>query len=189
MGLDMYLEKKSYVKNWNSMDESKQHKVTVLLGGKERTDIRAERISYITEEVAYWRKFNALHGWFIENVVDGKDDCREVHVDIDQLIELNNTLKEVLDALNVAPTKQVRVVMGWQGNEKIYQTIDVYDCPKALELLPPCEGFFFGSQEIGSYYKDEVERTIQILDELIKEHAEFEEKGLWTPEYSYHASW
>lgn len=31
------------------------------------------------EEVAYWRKFNALHKWFVDNVQRGVDDC-EYHL-------------------------------------------------------------------------------------------------------------
>ena len=27
------------------------------------------------EEVGYWRKANAIHGWFVRNVQNGKDDC------------------------------------------------------------------------------------------------------------------
>lgn len=30
----------------------------------------------IFHEAAYWRKFNALHGWFVDNVQDGVDECQ-----------------------------------------------------------------------------------------------------------------
>lgn len=26
-------------------------------------------------EVGYWRKFNALHNWFVQNIQSGEDDC------------------------------------------------------------------------------------------------------------------
>jgi hypothetical protein len=38
----------------------------------------------VFEKFAYWRKFNALHGWFVDNVQDGKDECqlsREINRD------------------------------------------------------------------------------------------------------------
>ena len=32
------------------------------------------------EEVAYWRKFNALHNWFVQNCQDGVDECQYAEV-------------------------------------------------------------------------------------------------------------
>ena len=32
----------------------------------------------IMEMVGYWRKQNAIHNWFVENVQDGIDDCDQV---------------------------------------------------------------------------------------------------------------
>ena len=61
MGLDMYLYKKSYVKNWQHMKPESLHKITIKKGGKVRKDIKTDRITYIIEEVAYWRKANAIH--------------------------------------------------------------------------------------------------------------------------------
>lgn len=64
MGLDMYLSKKTYVKNWSHNDV--QHNVVVEKNGVRRTDIKPERVSYVVEEIAYWRKFNALHNHIVE---------------------------------------------------------------------------------------------------------------------------
>src|SRR6187549_2040929 len=80
MGLDMYLNKKTYVKNWSHMAEKERHKITVRKGGRIRKDIKPERISEITEQVAYWRKANAIHRWFVEKVQGGKDDCENYEV-------------------------------------------------------------------------------------------------------------
>ena len=44
-------------------------------------------------EVMYWRKANAIHKWFVDNVQGGEDDCREYPVSNDQLIELRDTCK------------------------------------------------------------------------------------------------
>jgi hypothetical protein len=33
-------------------------------------------------------------------------------------------------------------------------------------LLPPKEWFFFGSYEIGEYYKDDIIETIKIIEDL-----------------------
>jgi len=140
MGLDMYLNKKSYVKNWNHQTPEEKHKVTVKKAGKVRKDIKPERISYITEQVGYWRKFNALHNWFVNNCQDGKDDCQESYVSTEKLKELLESLKAV-----------------------------VADKGSANEVLPSRGGFFFGGTDYDEYYFKEVKETIKLLEGLLKE--------------------
>jgi hypothetical protein len=48
------------------------------------------------DEVAYWRKFNALHKWFVTHVQIGIDDCRPYEVTKDDLEDLLRTLDSVL---------------------------------------------------------------------------------------------
>ena len=83
MGLDMYLSKKTYVKNW----AHKKHvnRVVVTTDNQTRLDIKPERVTYVEEEIMYWRKVNAVHAWFVENVQDGIDECQESAVTIEQL--------------------------------------------------------------------------------------------------------
>ena len=157
MGLDMYLYRRSYVQNWEHYKPEERHSITVKRGNNVREDIKPERIAYITEQVAYWRKFNALHGWFIQNCADGEDNCQEIYVSEDDLKTLLETLKQVKDAIN-------------KGNES-----------QAEKLLPPMPGFFFGSTEIDDYYKEEIEDTIQIIENLLNEDS--------TEDYYYQASW
>ena len=95
MGLDMYLSKKTYVKNWDHFKPEVRYEVTVNQGGKPHRTIQSDRISYVIEQVAYWRKFNALHGWFVNECGDGKDECQEMYVSEDKLKEILNLLKQV----------------------------------------------------------------------------------------------
>jgi len=71
MGLDMYLSKKTYVKQWSHNKPEDQYEVSVKRGGVTYPSIRPERVSYVTEEIMYWRKANQIHGWFVSN-------CQEV---------------------------------------------------------------------------------------------------------------
>ncbi len=87
MGLDMYLTKKTYVKNWDHHKPEYRHEITIKQGGKIRDDIKPERICYIEEEVAQWRKANSIHKWFVDNVQNGKDDCRDYYVSHEQIAE------------------------------------------------------------------------------------------------------
>ena len=91
MGLDMYLTRKTYVKNLNFQKEEgiPQWEVIVNRGGKSYSNIDSSKVKYVEEEVGYWRKANAIHSWFVKNVQNGNDDCGEYWVDIDTLKELS----------------------------------------------------------------------------------------------------
>ena len=88
MGLDMYLEKRTYVRNWDHSPDDRRHEITVKLGGKDHPAIKTERISYIIKHIAYWRKANQVHQWFVDNCQDGKDDCGTHYVPRKKLQEL-----------------------------------------------------------------------------------------------------
>lgn len=142
MGLDMYLTKRTYVKNWDFMSPEERHQITVTKNGKE-THIKPERISNIVEEIGYWRKANAIHHWFVENVQDGVDQCQLSYVERDQLIELLKLVNEVLD-----------------------------NPDRSEELLPTQAGFFFGSTEYDEYYFEDLKLTKEILEQVLKENAD-----------------
>lgn len=160
MGLDMYLYKRTYVQNWEHNPPEQQHQIEVKKNGVVRNDIKPNRICYITEQVAYWRKFNALHGWFVNECGGGIDECQNIYVEEDKLVELLETLKKVSDNFTLAK-----------------------------ELLPPVQGFFFGGDEIDEYYKEDVNSTIKIIEELLKEHEQSKEYGLYSGDFEYRASW
>jgi hypothetical protein len=160
MGLDMYLNKKTYVQNWNHNPSEEHHQIEVKRGGVIRTDIKPSRITYIVEQVGYWRKFNALHGWFVDNCGRGVDECQEIYVEEEKLEELLETLKEVSS-----------------------------DFTKSSELLPPTQGFFFGSDEVDEYYKQDVNSTIEVIEEVLKEHELSKQYGLHSGDFYYQASW
>jgi hypothetical protein len=76
MGLDMYLYRRNYV---SENYETKKSQIELKINKPEKDDIfpitdtiKTERVKYITEEIGYWRKFNALHQWFVENVQGGE---------------------------------------------------------------------------------------------------------------------
>ena len=31
-------------------------------------------------ELAYWRKANWFHGWFVDELANGEDDCEPIHL-------------------------------------------------------------------------------------------------------------
>ena len=187
MGLDMYLYKKTYVKNWNHTSPESINHITIKQGDEERKDIKPERISYITEEVGYWRKFNALHGWFVQNCGDGEDKCQEIYVGEDNMKELLVVLNKVQTILNESELV-TKVLKDWNGKDYEVQAYDKTD--EIEEIFAPTEGFFFGSGEIDKYFKEDVDRTIELIEELLRENGSDDvSKGFYSGDFYYQASW
>jgi len=183
MGLDMYLSKKTYVKNWDYMEPGERIEITVKKGENTFPGIDTSKITYIEEEVMYWRKANQVHNWFVENVQNGEDDCGNYYVSREQLEELLNVCKEVL-----ANSKLVEgeIVNGERFEEGKWIPIKeegkyIEDTSIAKELLPTSSGFFFGSQDYDQWYYEDIKDTVEVLE------AELAKKS--SANYYYHASW
>ena len=93
MGLDMYLDKRTYVKYWEHNGDD-NYEVTVTKKN-EPTNIDPKKVKYIIEEAGYWRKANQIHRWFVQNVQGGEDDCGDYYVERNQLQELLDLCKIV----------------------------------------------------------------------------------------------
>ena len=75
-------------------------------------------------------------------------------------------------------------VGGWRNGEDYMVDVEVYDnADEIMELLPPTQGFFFGSDTIDEWYKEQIEDTIKVLEEEINFNTDS------YPEYEYYASW
>lgn len=178
----MYLTKRTYVKNWDWIKPEDKYHVTVLKGGSP-AHIKQERVSEIVEEVAYWRKANAIHQWFVEHVQDGNDDCKEYRASEAQLRELLSLCRQVLYASELVDGD---VTNGYKfENGKQIPIVQkgrvVRDPSKAQELLPTQEGFFFGGTDYDKSYLDDIKETKEILEKLLAE----EPYG----DYYYSSSW
>lgn len=107
LGLDMWLNKRRYVKNWDHMAPEELHEVTLKREGKE---IKLDNPKYIIEEAGCWRKANAIHGWFVKNIQRGVDDCKEYDVcrtDLENLLGLvQKVLKSPGQASKLLPTQE-----------------------------------------------------------------------------------
>ena len=136
-------------------------------------------------KVAYWRKANAIHGWFVKNVQNGIDECQESVVTREQLNELLLVCHEVIKATNLI---EGHVYNGSHANaETNFKMVDDYvegrviAEPEIIEqLLPTQEGFFFGSTGYDEYYFEDVKDTVQQLQKaLVLEFQEFVYQASW----------
>jgi hypothetical protein len=150
MGLDMYLNKRTYVQQWEHQKPEEKYEVVVTKGG-EPTNVKPNKVKYIIEEAGYWRKQNQIHRWFVENIQNGTDDCGEYYVsktDLETLLELCEKVKA--------------------------------DNALADELLPGASGFFFGGTEYDEWYFNGIDNTIEILKEALEdENGEYLYSSSW----------
>lgn len=177
MGLDMYLYRKTYVQ---SFDAEKKDIVTQVkvVDKQKKYGINPDKVVYITEEVGYWRKANAIHNFFITQTRK-EDNCEPIRIPIGILRNLYERCKAILKDNT---QEKEEIYQDLKGNEKVRTVKVLKDDTKAKELLPTCEGFFFGPTSYGEWYVDDLERTIEILEPLINS-----EDG-WS-EIIYEASW
>ena len=134
MGLDMYL-----------------YRVPVSVRGEEEVSAHVEKcyeesFNARTEsnpwpspevKVAYWRKANAIHRWFVDNVQNGEDECSyDNEVSLSKMEELLETAKRVKET-------------------------------KGTNELAPVGGFFFGSTKVDEFYWEDIDQTIDQLERVI----------------------
>lgn len=93
MGLDMYITKRTYI--GANYDFNKITGTVNLKKDNERIPIKRSRVTYVIEELAYWRKAWSLHNWFVANIQDGEDDCSEYDFTLDKLDPLVEKLSEL----------------------------------------------------------------------------------------------
>ncbi len=189
MGLDMYLHKRHYVKNWDFMKPEERHEVTVKIGGTPHSTINPEKVCYVVEEVGYWRKANAIHKWFVDNVQEGQDDCKEYWVSREKLEELLELCKKIKESAVMVDTKLRNGYSFTKTGKKKYNYVNgkaLQNSEVAQELLPSQSGFFFGSTDYDEYYMMDVDNTINILEEELS--IQYPE-GFGQPEYLYQSSW
>lgn len=161
MGLDMYLSKKTYVRNWDHQTPEERHEVIVKRGDKLVESIKPERVSYIEEQVGYWRKANHIHNWFVQNIQNGEDNCGEYYVGIDDLMNLLDVCKQVKE-----------------------------NPSKGEELLPTTSGFFFGDTDYDEGYMNDIDTTIQIIEEVLSEkYKDVNGREYYSGEIYYRSSW
>jgi len=91
MGLDMYLYAKKHISNHDFYPQERAlnreiKEILFLDNYIENDDASLE----VQMTVAYWRKSNAIHKWFVDNCQDGVDDCQESWVSREKLVELRD---------------------------------------------------------------------------------------------------
>jgi len=148
MGLDMYLSKKTYI--GANYEHRKIEGTIALTKNGEEIKINLKRVSEIIESIGYWRKANHIHNWFVENVQDGEDDCKDYYVS-------DSALKKLLEDCKQALKNKA----------------------EAATVLPTKEGFFFGGTDYDEYYFKNIEETIKIVETCLSEDGDYYYTSSW----------
>jgi len=151
MGLDMYLSAKRYL--YRDADEPISDGINELLGIPSDKSKRFCGASFVAKEISIeamgWRKANAIHGWFVENCQDGRDECQESYVSRDKLRELVDLCQEALDdpdAEVLEPTAGF-FFGSYEKDEWYYQDLKntIEGIERALELPESFEFYYQAS--------------------------------------------
>lgn len=155
MGLDMYLvKKKKYArKEWENM-----------------------------KEIAYWRKANHIHNYFVNEVISlkhRKDKDFEYHGDYEligkpHLVKLLDKVNFLLDNIIL---EDGMIANGMHFDRESGEFVPNLEEGKRIanpeickEVLPRVDGFFFGDQEYTQWYYNDLVYTKEMLEKILKEH-------------------
>lgn len=161
----MFLKKTTYIKNWKHAPSRSD----IVINKPKH--IKPKRASYITEEIGYWRKANAIHSWFVDNVQDGVDDCGEYEVYKKKMEELLAICERLLKELKTEKASVQTGTSSAGGKSKPIFTkgLTIKNPELAEELLPTKGGFFFGGTGYDNFYLQDLKDTVKILKTAIKE--------------------
>ena len=141
MGLDMYLHSQTYLANYDHFGTDPERetfrKVVSAVGAEDFVTPLSPHVE-VAVCVGYWRKQNAIHKWFVDNVQGGKDECQKSYVSREDLTTLFTKCEAVLADQSLAP-----------------------------DTLPTTSGFFFGGTEYDEWYWDGILYTRDLLRRLL----------------------
>lgn len=163
MGLDMYLYADKYVsrKDYSHSDgeyiSTDNPAFKSIVDTLNAGDLIDEEWSGMTVSlpIGYWRKANQIHAWITDNCADGVDECQRVSISKSKAEELVSICKQVI------------------ANPSL-----------ANDLLAPRAGFFFGTYEIDEWYLNDLKRTVDIFEKVLKAAERGEIDSV-----TYQASW
>lgn len=203
----MYLHKK--VSGYRKADGSLSHSFDDYT----EDEFGASNSVTIVSSVGYWRKANAIHKWFVENVQDGEDNCEEYDVSLEKLRDLLETCMKVIKA---ADGETITIDPSMEEDVKKFDWLK--DCPKsfvfdasnldamaeklryvhqlpktfatvAANTLPSVRGFFFGNTDYDGGYLETIIKTARMVKRLLDEYEKLPTEEKRDVEFTYQASW
>ncbi len=144
MGLDMYLKAKKTMPRAAAIMLHKAAPDEFAEWNNPWLKTASQEVEAVAD-AAYWRKANAVHGWFVKKIQDGVDDCGTYPVTAEQLEELRDACKAVL--------------AGEVGEEE-----------EEEHNLVPMSGFFFGPTDDKVWHTEYLEDTVEQLGRVLRDY-------------------
>jgi len=148
--------------------------------------------------VAYWRKANAIHNWFVKHVQDGCDDCGYYIVTMQDLKDLDSDIDDVLASSRLVMGKvSDGIVVAGKERFDLRQRdgLVIEDTTVAEKLLPTKNGFFFGGTDYDSGYVQDLTYTKRVIEHIRDnvvvrdDAAHVIDEPDWNLKLFYHSSW
>lgn len=162
MGLDMHVSRTVAESTWSEKNPQTCDGIAIPFNGDGRGSMREQK-----DRIGYFRKFNALHGYIVDEFAGGEDNCQEIGLD-------RESVDKIIEALEQAEA----------------------DPASEMNPLQPRSGFFFGSTEIDEYYLADVKQALALFRWIAglmesEEGRQFvmDDDGTRWITYSYQASW
>ena len=190
MGLDMYLSANLFVSGYNFSPEKEKQQYQNILNAVNISPSHGSNCgapsATLEITVAYWRKANHIHRWFVENVQGGEDNCDRYSVSRDQLKELLGLCEDVLSSVETVQG-DVSTGTAYHGDGEVEHLTTpgrvVAQKTIAENKLPTAAGFFFGGTDYDEFYLRDTEETVKMLKTILAD------KSLKNCYFKYQASW
>ena len=186
MGLDQYLHAKNYISSYQ--DNDKFNELVAQFNANELISNTQFTNAQISFGVGYWRKANAIHGWFVRELAGGVDECQVIRVKREQLETLLVLCHKALaDKPKQVPARRPHQVFEGEDVAQALVNITITEQMNAQfnddngDPLRPVSGFFFGGTEKDVGYYDDLRDTINIINRALSMGKE------WY--FTYQASW
>jgi hypothetical protein len=183
----MYLSAEKYVGGWDHNTDAEKAEYATVAEAVGLSGFRCDGAPCLTARlnVAYWRKANAIHKWFVDNVQGGRDECQLSWVKREQLQALADLCEEVLagSELVMADVEDGSTFGNGAGKPNVVRRLMVKDSGLAAAKLPTQSGFFFGGTGYDRGYVEDLRST---ADQLRAVLADERFKGF---DFYYQSSW
>ena len=116
-----------FPKNWDKSKMTEQQRKLVDernyefdIIDQKRLEIRDEVGGYIE----YWRNFNTLHKYIVDNFSNGVDGCHEIPLTKDNVVQILNYLNHIVDVLTTSKNWNIPTDDSYSDN--IIRAIDIF---------------------------------------------------------------
>lgn len=132
----MYLKAQKYISGYSFDENSGEYHSLIKLLGFNDGEIQSSAPSANVElTVAFWRKANQIHNWFVKNCQDGIDECQKTYVERKKLKELRDLCQHVISTRDTSKLETTSGFFFGSTNYDDHYFEDLADTAKMLDSI------------------------------------------------------